>query len=279
MKKLLTIFLITAFMLCGCSAQGDLPQDNAAAAATADTATTAATADTATNDNTTGGTAPDTAAASSASSSTAPSDKSSGGSSSAANTGQNKDDSNGNNNGGVTTHTYTVNGDGTNDSNDNSNDNNSGNQSSSTTSSHNSSSSANTLQQSSSAASSAPQPQKDTISVQVTVDCTNAVNAGNQIAAAVSDNGIIQKKNYELPKDSTAFSALENTGLLLCSSQSAMGVYVSGIQSLKEKACGGSSGWMYYVNDKYISTSCDKCSLQDGDRLKWVYTCNGGKDV
>ena len=55
--------------------------------------------------------------------------------------------------------------------------------------------------------------------------------------------------------------------------------YVEGINQLYEFDCGELSGWMYSVNGWFPNYGCSKYSLSDGDVIKWVYTCDLGKDV
>ncbi len=57
------------------------------------------------------------------------------------------------------------------------------------------------------------------------------------------------------------------------------GVYVEGINYLYEFSCGPNSGWVYRVNGEFPSTSCSNLTLQDGDRIEWLYTCDLGMDV
>lgn len=52
-----------------------------------------------------------------------------------------------------------------------------------------------------------------------------------------------------------------------------------GIQYLYEFSCGPLSGWMYTVNGRFPEMGSGCCSLQDGDEVAWVYTCDLGRDV
>ena len=122
----------------------------------------------------------------------------------------------------------------------------------------------------------------NTISVTISVDCSRAVAQGNQIAQAVSQNGmILGKTSLTLSKEASAYDALKETGLVINANKSAMGMFVTSIQSLAAGAAGdkNGSGWLYFVNGEYIPYSCDKCILQDGDVLEWIYTCNNGEDI
>ena len=55
--------------------------------------------------------------------------------------------------------------------------------------------------------------------------------------------------------------------------------YIEGIGNLYEFDAGSLSGWMYAVNDWFPNYGCSRYQLQDGDTVRWVYTCDLGKDV
>ena len=55
--------------------------------------------------------------------------------------------------------------------------------------------------------------------------------------------------------------------------------YIEGIYNLYEFDVGDGSGWMYKVNDWFPNYGCSRYELQDGDTVRWVYTCDLGKDV
>ncbi|MDO4977370.1 MAG: DUF4430 domain-containing protein [Eubacteriales bacterium] len=55
--------------------------------------------------------------------------------------------------------------------------------------------------------------------------------------------------------------------------------YVEGINQLYEFDCGELSGWMFNVNGWFPNYGCSKYTVQDGDAINWVYTCDLGKDV
>lgn len=50
--------------------------------------------------------------------------------------------------------------------------------------------------------------------------------------------------------------------------------YVRGIASLYEFDFGDLSGWSYEVNGERLSVGCGAYTLQDGDRIEWIYTIN-----
>lgn len=56
-------------------------------------------------------------------------------------------------------------------------------------------------------------------------------------------------------------------------------VYIEGINNIYEFDCGELSGWMYKVNGEFPSVACDAYSIEPGDVVEWVYTCDLGRDV
>lgn len=55
--------------------------------------------------------------------------------------------------------------------------------------------------------------------------------------------------------------------------------YIEGIHQLYEKDCGTMSGWMYSVNGVFPSCGCNEYKVNDGDNIKWLYTCDMGEDI
>ncbi len=55
--------------------------------------------------------------------------------------------------------------------------------------------------------------------------------------------------------------------------------YIEGIHNLYEFDCGDLSGWMYQVNGWFPNYGCSRYQLQDGDVIKWIYTCDLGRDI
>ena len=55
--------------------------------------------------------------------------------------------------------------------------------------------------------------------------------------------------------------------------------YIEGIGNLYEKDCGGASGWMYSVNGSYPDYGCSQYTVNDGDVIRFDYTCDLGKDL
>lgn len=57
------------------------------------------------------------------------------------------------------------------------------------------------------------------------------------------------------------------------------GAYIEGIQYLYEFDGGSLSGWMYKVNGQFPNYGCSQYTVQDGDAIVWMYTCDLGRDV
>lgn len=55
--------------------------------------------------------------------------------------------------------------------------------------------------------------------------------------------------------------------------------YIEGIGNLYEFDGGELSGWMYSVNGKFPGYGCSSYTVKEGDEIRWMYTCNLGKDV
>lgn len=55
--------------------------------------------------------------------------------------------------------------------------------------------------------------------------------------------------------------------------------YIEGIHGIYEKDCGGASGWMYSVNGAFPQMGANAYSVSEGDRIAFLYTCDGGKDI
>ncbi|MGB4609689.1 MAG: DUF4430 domain-containing protein [Saccharofermentanales bacterium] len=117
----------------------------------------------------------------------------------------------------------------------------------------------------------------DTIRVQISVECINAYQAGNEIAQAISSDGwILGGTIYEMPKNSTVYDLLMATGLVVGSTSTNLGIYVYSIQSLAEFAVDGNGGWIYTVNGTMPLVGVDSYILQPGDIVQFSYTVNLG---
>ena len=122
------------------------------------------------------------------------------------------------------------------------------------------------------------------------ISCATILDNRDQLKAAKADyvpaDGVIlpvtEATFYE---GETVFDVLQRlcreNDIPMESSWSPMykSAYIEGIAQLYEFDCGELSGWMYSVNGTYPNYGCSKYTLQDGDVVRWVYTCDLGEDV
>lgn len=55
--------------------------------------------------------------------------------------------------------------------------------------------------------------------------------------------------------------------------------YIEGIGNIYEFDCGELSGWVYRVNGQFPGTGASQYTLEDGDTVEWLYTCDRSKDL
>lgn len=107
------------------------------------------------------------------------------------------------------------------------------------------------------------------IQVYLSVDCSAAVEAGDSVAIAVSDNGTIMSGQlFTLQNGATVYDLILNSGLVV----NATGGYISAIQSLSEFGVKGKGGWYYYVNGVKPGFGAMQYVLQAGDQVLFSYT-------
>ena len=75
----------------------------------------------------------------------------------------------------------------------------------------------------------------------------------------------------------TAFDLIKKVadayGLKLTIKKTQFGKYISGINNIDQFDGGPSSGWIYYVNQKFARTSTDNYKVKNGDVILLTYTC------
>jgi len=116
--------------------------------------------------------------------------------------------------------------------------------------------------------------------VTLIIDCTNAVKykdkTGKDVTIPPNTNGIILRTEVELEDGDTVMSVLKRAakdrGIDIASTFD----YVKGIGGLREKNCGGSSGWLYSVNGVYPNVGAEQYEISAGDVIKWEYTVEQG---
>lgn len=55
--------------------------------------------------------------------------------------------------------------------------------------------------------------------------------------------------------------------------------YIRGIHQIYEKDCGTQSGWMYSVNNAFPNYGISNYIVNNGDKIKILYTCDLGEDI
>ncbi|MGL4742706.1 MAG: DUF4430 domain-containing protein, partial [Sarcina sp.] len=97
------------------------------------------------------------------------------------------------------------------------------------------------------------------------------------------NNSLIGTYKIKSTKNMSAFDATKTAFDLndidIKSRGAGMTKYVFSINDLAEFDHGGSSGWMYKVNGSFPNKSCGIFDVKPSDKIEWVYTIDGGKDV
>ncbi len=99
-----------------------------------------------------------------------------------------------------------------------------------------------------------------------------------------SDGIILEESQYSLHEGDSAFTVLksalnENNVLFDYTNVSEHSVYVKGISNVYEYDGGDLSGWMYSVNGVFPTAACSEYILENGDEVRWMYTCDLGRDI
>ena len=107
-----------------------------------------------------------------------------------------------------------------------------------------------------------------------------------KISIVPTDGVILSATTVSFSEGETVFDVLQRTcrnkGISLEFSYTPLygSYYIEGISNLYEFDVGPESGWMYKVNGWFPNYGCSEYTLEDGDSISWVYTCNGlGADV
>lgn len=124
----------------------------------------------------------------------------------------------------------------------------------------------------------------------VSISCTTVLDNWDKLSEAkrsiVPSNGIILGTvTVELQEGDTVFSVLQrvvsdyNIQMEYSVSPLYQTTYIEGLGNLYEKDCGARSGWMFAVNGVFPNYGASDCTVQDGDSIRWLYTCDLGKDL
>lgn len=136
----------------------------------------------------------------------------------------------------------------------------------------------------------------------ISISCSTLIDKrdklkGGKAQFVPSDGYILHEVRVKFTEGETAFDILKrvcaaNTCTDNCKYCQAGGIqyeasytpayqswYVRGIHQLYEKDCGAYSGWMYRVNGVFPNYGSSAYTVQNGDRIEWLYTCDLGEDI
>lgn len=117
-------------------------------------------------------------------------------------------------------------------------------------------------------AGAAPEAEKQSITVTVSINCENALEYGKGDASGY----FLTPCEYTAEQGDTAFDVLEaaakENGITLKYQSKS---YIQAINGLAERDCGGGSGWTYRVNGEKPNKAATKYELTDGDIIEWYY--------
>ena len=124
------------------------------------------------------------------------------------------------------------------------------------------------------------------INVSISIDCKTILNNMDKISDGYKFNINIPSSGIILPN--TVYKVKKNTTVLELLRQIngekelklvANSGYVSSIKDIPQFCVGEKSGWIYSVNGKYVNVGAGGKKLKDGDAVKWMFTCDYGKDL
>ncbi len=107
-----------------------------------------------------------------------------------------------------------------------------------------------------------PTPQPATIQVYITIDSSRANHYDSSWPTSMGGGTVT------LAQGASVYDALCALGV----SVGGNSYYVSSINGLAEKACGGGSGWTYSVDGVYPNRACGRYTLSGGETIRWVYS-------
>lgn len=124
----------------------------------------------------------------------------------------------------------------------------------------------------------------------ISIDCATILNNLSDLDPAKldvlpTDGVVLGAVTVEFSEGESVFDVLQrvcrenNIHLEATFTPGYNSAYVEGIHNLYEFDCGKLSGWMYSVNGWFPNYGCSRYALQDGDVIRWRYTCDLGADV
>jgi hypothetical protein len=121
-----------------------------------------------------------------------------------------------------------------------------------------------------------PKPKTDeTIAVTIAIDCLTLLGVDPELAAKISNEGVIlAETEVTVATDAKVYDVLKACGVAFVGK-----AYISSVAGLSEGDGGPKAGWVYSVNDTFPSVGVTKYTVSNGDRVRFRYTIDGGKDV
>lgn len=136
-----------------------------------------------------------------------------------------------------------------------------------------------------------PSNSENLITVQLEIRCDtlaqnpSALKDPSKQSYVPSDGTILASTSVQAKPGATVFDVLTET----CRNNNIQieysyysgfqSYYIEGINHLYEFDGGQVSGWLYKVNGVFPNYGCSAYTLQDGDSISLLYTCDGGADV
>ena len=116
-------------------------------------------------------------------------------------------------------------------------------------------------------------------SVKITIDITNAVNAGDETAKGIADRTGTNTYNAIAGVEGpvTVLVATQNCGLDVTTSSNEFGQFITSIDGLATGAVDVNAGWAFTVNGKAVPDQADVATVNPGDTITWTYTIDWKK--
>ena len=119
----------------------------------------------------------------------------------------------------------------------------------------------------------------------VSISCKTALPYAGDLGLSLPEDGmLLENARWEFTGSATVWDIVEGVcraqGIKLDTTENPLtGVYIHAIAKLAEKACGPTSGWVYYLNGQFSSQGISQQTLQDGDSIQFAYTVIPGDSV
>lgn len=55
--------------------------------------------------------------------------------------------------------------------------------------------------------------------------------------------------------------------------------YITMLADISAGDCGGWSGWLVKINGEFPQVGADEIDLNNGDKIEWIYSLDGGSDI